>query len=74
MFLIFVKDNDKHTLTGVAEDVTEVKSIIHRGNLKDKIENGKAYLVEGKLKLIRPETTPELFDTKGPSGKSDSYY
>lgn len=74
MYLILVKENAKHTLAGMAENITEVKEIIRKNNLLDKIESGKAYLIEGNIKLIRPETTPELLDTKELRKKKDIYY
>ncbi len=74
MYVIFVKENQKHTVTGVAENLDEVKALIDKNNLKDKVDNGKAYLVEGDIKLIRPETTPELLDIKEIRLKKNSYY
>jgi len=74
MYVIFVKENKKHTVTGIAENLNEVKAIINKNNLKDKVDNGKAYLVEGDIKLIRPETTPELLDIKELKSKKNSYY
>ena len=43
-------------------------------NLKKLIDTGKAYLVEGVIKVIRPETTPELLEIKKKSNKSDKFY
>jgi hypothetical protein len=74
MYVIFVKDNSKHTVTAIVENIAEVKSIIRKKNLVDKINHGKAYLVEGDIRLIRPETTPELLDIKEIIPKKDSYY
>ncbi|HUT64952.1 MAG TPA: hypothetical protein VMZ05_02255 [Spirochaetota bacterium] len=74
MYLVLVKENGKHTLSGIGEDINEVKTLISKQKLENKIENGKAYLVEGVIKVIRPETTPELFDIKEGQKKSDKYY
>lgn len=74
MYLVLVKENGGHTLTGIGEDIGEVKAIIDRKNLKDKIDTGKAYLVEGVIRLIRPETTPELLEEKKKKDKKDKYY
>jgi len=74
MYVIFVKENKKHTITGIAENLNEVKAIINKNNLKDKVDTGKAYLVEGDIKLIRPETTPELLDIKELKSKKNNYY
>jgi hypothetical protein len=74
MYIILVKENSCHKLVGIAETTDEVKSYIHKNNLQDKIENGKVYLVEGNIKLIRPETTPELLDIKEVRKKKNSYY
>jgi hypothetical protein len=74
MYIILVKENSCHKLVGIAENTDEVKAYIHKNNLQDKIENGKVYLVEGNIKLIRPETTPELLDIKEVSKKKNSYY
>jgi hypothetical protein len=74
MFLILIKENGTHTLYGIAQEMGEVKAIINRKELQDKIDNGKAYLVEGSIKLIRPETTPELLDVKEVRKKKDVYY
>jgi hypothetical protein len=74
MYLILIKDNGCHKLMGIAETVEEVKICIQKNNIQEKIENGKAYLVEGNIKLIRPETTPELLDIKEVRKKKNSYY
>jgi len=74
MYLILVKDNDTHTLVGIAQTSEEVKKYINMKNLQDKIDTGKAYLVEGDITLIRPETTPELLDIKEVRKKKNSYY
>ena len=74
MYVIFVKENEKHTVEGIAENLDEVKSLINKRNLKDKVENGKAYLVKGDITLIRPETTPELLETRKLKPQKNSYY
>ena len=74
MYLILVKDDSSHTLVGIAETMEEVKALINRNNIQDKIDNGKAYLIEGSIRLIRPETTPELLDIKEVQKKKNSYY
>jgi hypothetical protein len=74
MYLILIKDNGCHKLMGIVETVEEVKICIQKNNIQEKIENGKAYLVEGNIKLIRPETTPELLDIKEVRKKKNSYY
>ena len=74
MYLVLVKENGVHTLSGIGEDMGQVRSIIDKENLKNKIDTGKAYLVEGVIKLIRPETTPELLDIKPKNQKKDKYY
>lgn len=74
MFVIFVKENKKHTVEGIAENLDEVKSIINKRNLQDKIDNGKAYLINGDIKLIRPETTPELLAARELKLQKNSYY
>ena len=74
MYLILVKENGTHKLSGIAENVEEVKKIIKNNNIQDKIDNGKAYLVEGKISLIRPETTPELLDIKEIKKAKDLFY
>ena len=74
MYLVLVKENGKHTLSGIGEDINEVKTLISKQKLENKIENGKAYLVEGTIKVIRPETTPELLEIKEEQKKSDKYY
>ena len=74
MYLVLVKENGRHTLSGIGEDINEVKNIISKNNLKNLIDTGKAYLVEGVIKVIRPETTPELLDIKKKPKKTDKYY
>jgi len=74
MYLVLVKENGEHTLTGIGEDIGEVRAIIERKNLKNKIDTGKAYLVEGVIRIIRPETTPEVLDVKTKEKKKDKYY
>ena len=74
MYLILVKDNGTHTVIGIVETSKEVKEFLNKIDLKEKIDNGKAYLVEGNIKLIRPETTPELLDIKEVRKKKNSYY
>jgi len=74
MFIILVKDNSKYNIIGFAEDKKEVKNIINKNNLQDKINDGKLYLIDGTINLIRPETTPELLDIKNVKNKSDLYY
>lgn len=74
MYLILVKENGTHKLSGIAENIEEVKKIIKNNNIQDKIDSGKAYLVEGKISLIRPETTPELLDIEEIKKAKDLYY
>ncbi len=74
MYLILVKENSDHKLFGIAEDIDEVKSKIKDNDLQEKIEKGKAYLVEGKISLIRPETTPDLLEVKEIKKKKDMNY
>jgi hypothetical protein len=74
MYLIIVKDNGTHTVIGIAETVEEVKKILNESELQDKIDNGKAYLVNGSITLIRPETTPELLNIKEVRKKKNKYY
>ncbi len=74
MYVLFVKENKKHTVEGITENLDEVKAIINKNNLRDKVDNGKAYLVKGDIMLIRPETTPELLDVRELTSKKDSYY
>jgi hypothetical protein len=74
MYMVFVKENGRHTVTGIAESMDEVKTIIVKYNLKSKIETGKAYLMEGQINLIRPEITPELLDLKVTKKEKDLYY
>ncbi len=74
MYVIFVKENKKHTVEGIAENLDGVKVIINKNNLKDKVDNGKAYLIKGDIMLIRPETTPELLDIKEAISEKNGYY
>ena len=74
MYLILVKENSDHKLFWIAEDINAVKSKIKDKDLQDKINEGKAYLVEGKISLIRPETTPELLEIKEIKKKKDMNY
>jgi hypothetical protein len=74
MYVIFVKNDGQHTVTGIAESIDEVKSILKKNDLKDKIDAGKAYLMEGVIKLIRPETTPEILDMKISRKEKNNYY
>ena len=74
MYLILVKEDGSHTLYGIANNIDEVKQIINKKDFQDKIDNGKAYLIEGTIKLIRPETTPELLNIKEVRKKKDIYY
>lgn len=74
MYVIFVKNDGQHTVTGIAESIDEVKSILKKNDLKDKIDAGKAYLMEGVIKLIRPETTPEILDMKISRNEKNNYY
>lgn len=73
MYLILIKKDGKHVLYDLAESIEEVKKMVNKEDLKEKISNGKAYLVEGKINLIRPETTPELLEIKEIE-KKDIYY
>ena len=74
MYLVLVKENGEHTLTGIGEDIDEVREIIDNKNLKNNIVPGKAYLVVGVIRLIRNETTPELLDVETKEQKKDKYY
>jgi hypothetical protein len=74
MFVVFVKEDGKHTVIGIVESVDEVKTLISKDDLKSKIETGKAYLIEGEIKLIRPEITPELLNLKVSQKEKDMYY
>ena len=74
MYLILVKENSDHKLFEIAENINEVKSKTKDKDLQDKIKNGKAYLVEGKISLIRPETTPELLEINEIKNKKDMNY
>jgi hypothetical protein len=74
MYLVLVKENGRHILSGIGEDIKQVRNIISDKNLKNSIDNGKAYLVEGVIKVIHPETTPELLDIKKKPKKADKYY
>ena len=64
MYLVLVKNDGEHVLYGIGETIEEIKKMIKKGKIDDKIEKGKAYLIEGDIKLIRPETTPDLLDVK----------
>jgi hypothetical protein len=74
MYLILIKEDGAHKLYAIAQDFRELKSLINKKELQDKIENGKAYLIEGNIRLIRPETTPELLDIREVRKKKDVYY
>jgi hypothetical protein len=74
MYVVFVKDNGSHTVWGIVESIGEVKELIKQDEMQSKIETGKAYLIEGEIKLIRPETTPELLDLKVRKKEKDMYY
>jgi len=74
MYVVFIKENGNYSVRGIAETMDEVITIINKNNLKDKINEGKAYLIEGNIKLIRPETTPALLDIKEVTTKKNSYY
>ena len=74
MYLVLVKNDGKHVLYGIGETLDEVKKMIKKGKIDDKIENGKAYLIKGDIKLIRPETTPELLDVKNIKSEEKGYY
>jgi len=74
MYLVLLKDDGEHILYGIGETLEEIKKIINTKKVKDKIENGKAYLIEGSITLIRPETTPELLDIKKVESEKDVYY
>ena len=74
MYLVLLKNEDKHVLYGIGENLEEIKKIIKNGKIDDKIENGKAYLIEGDITLIRPETTPELLSIKKVKSEKKGYY
>jgi hypothetical protein len=74
MYVIFFKENGNHTVKAIVESVEEVKKIVKESDMKNRIETGKAYLIEGEIKLIRPETTPELLDLKVSKKEKDQYY
>ena len=74
MYLVLVKNDGEHVLYGIGETLDEVKNMIKSGKINDKIENGKAYLVKGDITLIRPETTPDLLDTKEIRSEEKGYY
>jgi hypothetical protein len=74
MYVIFIKEDGKHTVKGIVESIDEVKRIVKQNDMKDRIETGKAYLIEGEIKLIRPEVTPELLDLKVSKTEKDLYY
>ncbi len=74
MYLILIKENGKHTLSGIAENISDIKDMINNNKLKEMINIGKAYLVEGSIKIIRPETTPELLEIEEKRKETDKYY
>ena len=74
MYVIFIKEDGKHTVKGIVESIDEVKRIVKEKDMKDRIETGKAYLIEGEIKLIRPEVTPDLLDLKVSKKEKDMYY
>jgi len=74
MYLVLLKNDGEHVLYGIGETLEEVKKMIQNGKIDDKIEKGKAYLIEGNIKLIRPETTPELLDIKDLKAEEEGYY
>ena len=74
MYVVFIKEDGKHTISGIFENVDEVKQRIQRNDLKEKIDTGKAYLIEGEIKLIRPEITPDLLDLKVSKKEKNQYY
>ena len=74
MYLILVKENSDHILYAIDEDINEIKSKIKDKDIQNKIENGKAYLVEGKVTLIRPETTPDFFEADKIKSKKNRNY
>lgn len=74
MYLVLLKNDGEHILYGIGESLGEVKKMIASGKIDDKIENGKAYLIEGDITLIRPETTPELLNIKKLKSEGEGYY
>jgi hypothetical protein len=74
MFIVFVKENGGHRVTGMAESADEVKELVKSPELVEYIRHGKAYVMQGSISLIHPETTPELLDTKKMVTKKASYY
>jgi len=74
MYVIFIKEDGKHTVRGIVDSIDEVKKVLKEDDMKDKIETGKAYLIEGEIRLIRPEITPELLDIKVSKKETDMYY
>ncbi len=74
MYLVLLKKDGEHILFGLGETLEEIKKLIKNGNIQDKIEKGKAYLIKGDITLIRPETTPDLLDIKGVKNDKDRYY
>lgn len=74
MYIVFVKENGRHTVTGIAQDLDEVRGMVQEEKFKEKIDTGKAYLMEGDITLIRPETTPELLQQKTRRKVKNSYY
>ena len=74
MYIVFVKEDGKHTIKGIVENLEGVKQLVQDDDFKSKIETGKAYLIEGDIKLIRPEITPELLDLKISKKEKNQYY
>jgi hypothetical protein len=74
MYVIFVKEDGRHTVRGIVETVEEVKEIIKSKDIMGMVQTGKAYLIEGEIKLIRPEITPELLNIKASKKDRDRYY
>ncbi len=74
MYLVLLKNDGEHVLFGIGETLEEIKNLIKNGNIQDKIDTGKAYLVKGDITLIRPETTPDLLDIKTIESDKDKYY
>jgi hypothetical protein len=74
MYVVFVKENGGHSISGIFENLAEVKQRIKNDDIQEKVETGKAYLIEGDIKLIRPETTPDLLDLKLSKKEKNQYY
>jgi hypothetical protein len=74
MYVVFIKENGGHRISGIYEDLAEVKQRIKNDDIKEKVETGKAYMIEGEIKLIRPETTPDLLDLKVSKKDKNQYY